>query len=92
MNGAIIPADITDSGTTNVSGVTWTRRGNVVVVSVYGPQGVSGQFANVTGLPTPYNAYVLVTTNDGYLQYDNGAWRLGYKTANALYMSLTYTV
>lgn len=82
----------TDSGTTNVSGVTWKRSGNVITVSAFSVSPTSN--TTITGLPTPASAYLVTKVYYGSaivgdIQYHNGTWTITVN-GNAGYGTLTY--
>ena len=84
MNGVIVPCDKNASGTTNITGMTWVQRGNVVQVSLVNCDiPTTGTWSVVTGLPIPSSGnYVIKTFYQGAsyigaLQYWDHQWQYG---------------
>ena len=97
MEGLIVKPEIEDSGTTNITGLTWVKHNNTITVSAYDVSVTSN--VTITGLPTPSNnAYILgilVNGSDilGAVQFAS-AWdllKIGSGGAHA-YGSFTYTI
>lgn len=57
MDGLIVKSDIEDSGTTNITGLTWVRSGNIVTVSAYDVDTTAN--VSITGLPKPKSSYII---------------------------------
>ena len=98
MNGVINKTDIKKkSGTTNLSGITWNRDGNVVNISILGYTAATvNTNISITGLPSPKgNAYQKTDIFSGgvwhgYIESYNGSWIIKMDTTSGMYGSLTY--
>ena len=97
-NGVIVPTIVKDSGTTNITGITWVRSGDIVQVTVNGAD-ISTQ-TEITGLPIPKNkvyVYAAMLNNQlsgvaGYVEYHTTLQKfLTARTASSGTMFGTFT-
>lgn len=81
------------SGTTDMSEVTYSQRGKIVVVHIFGAN-TNNTETEISGLPVPLDEGYLsaelftTTTPVGYIHRSAGKWSI--KTSNVGYGSLTY--
>ena len=98
MDGLIVKSSIGDSNdkATNNNRITWSKRGNVVMVIFRNYSKADTNAETITGLPTPINGDFVKLVFDakeggGMLQYYQSAWTAKPYVANTgVYGSACY--
>lgn len=88
-NGVVIPTDIKTNGSTNITGVKWVQRDNVVEVTIHNVSASTATLYPITGLPKPKTDSILHTIKGntglniiGYCQYSSSTnWNIYFPSA-----------
>jgi len=99
MNCNKVPYDGgVESGTTNSNAITYKRKGNLVMVSMYSYYTGSTGSNDITGLPRPAGGAYFVTsiyqsngqTVAGCMEYFNSKWVCVNNTTNSCFVGFSY--